>query len=257
MTSSGSIPLSEAISSLALFHGMESDLLHGIIASARETHFEKGAVFLEQGQPITRFYIILEGWCGASKVNSEGQESILQIFQRGDFLPETDSDVYGKLSPLNLQALTHVRVVMLSPSLIRSSMMNSKPFMANLLLAFVRRSQELRDHIEHLTLLDAEQRVGRFLLQMRFNTDAAGKEIILPFDKSLIASYLGIKAETLSRTLQSFKEKGFVIERNHLQVPDRQALCDYCDQATAHACRFSHLPECPNPVVENANNAVR
>jgi hypothetical protein len=104
----------------------------------------------------------------------------------------------------------------------------------------------LRNHIEQLTLHTAEERVGRFLLDQRLAAGESGKDITLPFDKSLIAGYLGIKPETLSRALQYFKDNGFIVDRNHLRMPDKNALCDYCDSITEQQCHRSHTDDCPN-----------
>lgn len=240
------LDVGEDIISLPLFQGMEADHLHGLVASARRTEFPKGTIFLGHGQPVTRFYIVLDGWCGASKCNPEGQDSILQIFHHGDFLPEPDHAVHMGISPTNLQALTAVRLLILSPRIIRAAMDHSGAFMANMLMVSVRRSHELRDHIEQLTLHNAEQRVGSFLLKMRFHTSVNGSDITLPFEKSFVAAYLGIKPETLSRILQFFREKGFMIERNHFILPDRQALCKYCNSFTSRSCRRAHTVDCPN-----------
>jgi len=238
---------SDVFATLPLFEGVKPVVLRDLSNSARTVVVDKGATFLTQGHAINRFFVVLEGWCGASKGNAEGQEAILQIFRRGDFLPEPDRLTATEPSRMNLVALTSARVLTLTPEGVRRAMDQSPVFAANLLSASVQRGQELRDHIEQLTLHSAEQRVGRFLLQMRFHNVATdGDDIVLPFDKALIAAYLGIKPETLSRTLQFFKESGFVIERNHLVVPDRQALCDYCDQATMRSCRFAHTDDCLN-----------
>ena len=242
----------DAIIKLPLFQGMESDLLHGLIASSRAVEFDKGTVFLAQGQAITRFYIIMDGWCGASRGNVSGQEAILQIFQRGDFLPEADGTLQPDHSPLNLQTLTPVHLLMIAPNIVRNALEHSKAFASNMLAASIHRCNELRDHVEQLTLHTAEERVGRFLLQMRSNDNTSESDIILPFDKSLIAAYLGIKPETFSRTLGFFKEQGFVVEGNHLHVPDRKALCEYCDFVTAQSCRMTHTEACP----ESASKAA-
>jgi CRP-like cAMP-binding protein len=236
----------EDILSLPLFQGVEADLVHGLAASARRAQHAKGTVFLAQGQPIARFYIVLEGWCGVSKCSPEGQDSILQVFRRGDFLPEPDHTGHVGKSPVNLQALSAVWLLMVSPSAVRNALERSKSFMANMLAVSIRRSQELRDHVEQLTLYNAEERVGRFLLQMRLYTSLNGSDITLPFDKSFVAAYLGIKPETLSRTLQFFRERGFMIERNHFVLPDRQALCAYCNSFTSRSCRRAHAADCPN-----------
>lgn len=243
---SAALASSDTISSLPLFAGMEKELLQGLIASARTVEQEKSAVFLVQNQPFTRFYIVLEGWCAVSKTNKDGQESILQILTRGDFLPEPEL-TQKDLSPFDVRALTHVSLVMLPPTIVRNALQHSPVFLKNMLEASVRRTQELRDHVEQLTLKTAEERVGRFLLQVRPDSPLDGCDITLPFDKNFIASYLGIKPETLSRALQSFKERGFVVDRHHIKAPHFESLCDFCDSTLADKCHHSHTDHCPNP----------
>ena len=237
-------PSPEVVLHLPLFRGMEAASLSALLAEARIEEYQKGAVFLAQGDLARRGYVVLNGWCGAVKGNVEGHESILQLFQTGDLFPESNSRAPVLASPVNFQALTPLRLLSLSPQAIHQILALSPVFSANMLACFTRQNEELRDHIEQLTLRSAEQRIGRFLLQIRFLHDDMGGNIVLPFDKFMIAAYLGIKPETLSRTLQFFKERGFVAERNHLIVPDRHALCDYCDQTTMQSCRFAHDDAC-------------
>jgi CRP-like cAMP-binding protein len=239
-----SVNLGKDFASLPVFQGVEAYILREMITSAHTAQYQKGAIFLAQGMEISRFYVVLEGWCGASKGNAEGQEAILQIFRRGDFLLEAAPTVLADISPMNLQALTPVHLLTLSPTSVLLAMEHSKIFMANMLAAGVRRCQELRNHIEQLALHNAEERVGRFLLQTRLNTNPEGNDLVLPFDKLLVAAYLGIKPETLSRVFQLFRKRGFVIERSHMTMPSRKALCGYCDFLTQHACPYAYSPEC-------------
>ena len=201
---------------------------------------------MSQNQPFTRFYIILDGWCAISKNNRDGQESILQILNQSEFLPEPEL-VSKDVCPFNVQSLTPVTLLMLPPNLVRNALQHSAAFMRNMLAASARRNQELRDHIEQLTLRSAEERVGRFMLQIRSQTNKRSLAVELPFDKLLIASYLGIKPETLSRTLQIFKERGFTVNRNHITAPDVEYLCNFCDSTLADQCKHAHTDECPNP----------
>lgn len=231
-------------SSLPIFQGVEPNVLGELLSTAHELKYPKGAVILEQGAPIAHSYIVLEGWCGAGKGNEEGQEAILQIFRRGDFLFDALAEIETDLSQINLQALTSVSLLVLSPQAIRSAGKRSITFMGNVLIASARRCRELREHIEHLTLYTAEQRMGRFLLQLRLNAISEGLDIVLPFDKSSIAAYLGIKPETLSRVLQTYRERGFKVERSHLTMPSQEALCGYCDKVTMRLCPFANTGLC-------------
>jgi len=242
--SSFSVNLLKEVSSLSVFQGVEPDILREMMTSAHVAQYQKGAILLAQGADVSRCYMMLEGWCGASKGNAEGQEALLQIFRRGDFLFELAPSMETDICPINLQALTPVHLLMLAPGTVRLAAEHSVAFMGNLLSASMRRCRDLRDHIEQLTLHNAEQRVGRFLLRLRFSENPEGKDIVLPIDKAHIAAYLGIKPETLSRVFQSFKEKGFTIDRSHLTLPSELALCGYCDKITMQSCPFVNTKDC-------------
>ena len=234
-----------ALQGLPLFCNLPGDIVQGLAVSGRFARHEKGDGIVAQGQALSRVYLLLDGWCGASKGNLEGQEAILHLYRSGDFMPDADMAGDGATPcPVTLQALTPVNLFMVPPRLIQNAAERVPAFAASLLAAANRRCQELRDHVEQLTLHTAEQRVGRFLLNVRSPHDQTGQDIVLPFEKAHIASYLGIKPETLSRVLQHFKENGFTIDRQHITLPARDALCDYCDAAAMKTCRFAHSKDC-------------
>jgi len=174
MISQTSVPpvSTQAFASLPLFRGVEGIILKNLATASRLAQHEKGAVFLTQGQPVNHSYIVLEGWCGASKGNLEGHESILQIFRQGDVLPEPEISPTPQSATLNLVALTPARLLSLPLTALRSALDQSPALASNMLAASFQRCQSLRDHIEQLTLHNAEQRVGHFLLQIRFDTSA-------------------------------------------------------------------------------------
>lgn len=230
---------------LRIFQGIEPEILRELMGSAHTAQFQKGAVFLAQGEPVSRNYIVLEGWCGASRGNPDGQESLLQLFHHGDLLLDPAPRGTSEICPFNLQALTPVRLLALAAGALRLAIERSHALAANLLTASLRAGQQMRDHIDQLTLHTAEQRVGRFLLQTLFGAGAESSDIVLPFDKALIAAYLNIKPETFSRMLQNFRKQGFVIERSHIKLPSRTALCAYCDKTLLRACPVALLRGCP------------
>lgn len=113
------------------------------------------------------------------------------------------------------------------------------------------RSQALISQFEQLTLKTVTQRVGWFLLKLFLENGERTKQIKLPYDKSLIAGFLGMKPETFSRTLQALKEHGIHIDRNVITLPDVYALCDFCDADLASKCSRAGTKECPNPDCTN------
>ncbi|MDD3030036.1 MAG: Crp/Fnr family transcriptional regulator [Alphaproteobacteria bacterium] len=239
-----SVDLCKELSALPLFLGVDQSLVHDLVASAHTVPYQKGATFVSIGDEVLHFTLVLEGWCAAGKGNPEGQEAFLQLFRRGDFLVELTPDGLAPLSSVNIQALTPVRLLSIAPSAIRSVGERAPSFLVNMLTATMRWCQDMRTHIEQLTLLNAEERVGRFLLHLWLTSGAEGRDVVLPFDKAAMASYLGIKPETLSRVFQTFRRHGFIIGRSHLTLPSSEALCSFCDRAARRSCPFVSAGGC-------------
>ena len=71
-------------------------------------------------------------------------------------------------------------------------------------MAMYRRKQE--HELEHRDVQNAPQRIGCFLLRLCRHHDDVSAILHLPYDKSLIATRLGMKAETFSRALSRLRQ---------------------------------------------------
>lgn len=236
----------DRIAPLPLFAGLDEATVQDILKYARITNHAKGAMIFMQGEQPSRFYIILEGWVKLFKGNIEGEESILQVLGVGDNLLETVifSDA---VMPVNAQAVDSVKLLSIPASILREKLRQNNTLAVNMLSTVSGRSQALISQFEQLTLKSVTQRVGWFLLKLFLESGDRTHNLKLPYDKSLIAGYLGMKPETFSRTLQALKERGIDIEKNTVNLPDVFALCDFCDPEVAERCTRHHTPECPNP----------
>jgi CRP-like cAMP-binding protein len=231
---------------LPLFAGLDDATVQDILKYARITNHAKGAMIFMQGEQPSRFYIILEGWVKLFKGNIEGEESILQVLGVGDNLLETV--IFSDASlPVNAQAVDSVKLLSIPASILREKLRQNNTLAVNMLSTVSGRSQALISQFEQLTLKTVTQRVGWFLLKLFLESGDRTSNLKLPYDKSLIAGYLGMKPETFSRTLQALKERGIDIEKNSVNLPDVFALCDFCDPEVAERCTRHHTPECPNP----------
>lgn len=237
-------PTSINPATLSIFEGVEPGLTQSLLAAATFSHLNKGEIILRAEEPVLRYCILLEGWACLRKGNAEGQESVLHILGPNDFFPEPSRD-NDNVYRANIETLSPVTVLSIPATLVRSVCERSAAFAANLLKISGQRTQQLLDHIEHLTLRDAEHRVGWFILRMRDLTGGDKHNISLPFEKAVIASYLGIKPETLSRVLQHLKQNGFSVNRNKITLPHKRALCSFCDAPIAGQCDHVNEPDCP------------
>ena len=88
----------------------------------------------------------------------------------------------------------------------------------------------VRDHGVMLLLgsMRAEERLAVFLLNLLQRLHARGfsrSEVLLRMSREEIGSYLGLKLETVSRTLSKFAEDGILdVQQRHLRILDVDAL---------------------------------
>ena len=88
----------------------------------------------------------------------------------------------------------------------------------------------VREHglMAMLGSMNAEERVATFLLNLSHRLKARGyspREFHLRMSRADIGSYLGMKLETVSRTLSSFDQQGLLaVDKKHLRIVDFERL---------------------------------
>ena len=230
---------------LPLFEGISTDILRAFLGQAHSVKFNKGQICLMQGEAATRFYIILEGWAKTIKSTPDGKELVLNLLGRGDALMET-ATAGSRRCPATVLAASKMKLLSVPSSVLREYLDRNHRLAANMMEAAANQTQTLISQMEQLMLRDAPQRVGWFLLRFHLLAGRKSDKITLPFDKTVIASYLGIKPETLSRTLGFFRTKGFVMHNHTVVMPDSHALCAFCTPELAQNCSRIETNECPH-----------
>ena len=92
--------------------------------------------------------------------------------------------------------------------------------------------------IEQLQVRSGTQRVADFLLKLCPAEDGPA-EIALPYDKSLIASRLGMKPESFSPPLARLRDLGVCSDRSHVSIADAAVLAEYCAGGSLPSSRRS------------------
>ena len=231
------------IMALPLFRGLSESQLRNLLKGSRISELDKNTPFMTQGDPLTRFVVLIDGWAKTTKESAEGQEAILQIIGKKEALYDVNC-LSSTLTPLNAKTITKCKILSLSLPVLRDHISRNHKLSQNILTATTNRLQRLVSQYEQITLKNATQRVGWFLVNLHLETGLEGAPLKLPFDKALIASYLNIKPETFSRALQHFKKEGFVIEKDQVILPNISALCKYCDPEMALRCGRAEAANC-------------
>jgi len=240
------------IQSLPVFSKLSEKDLAQLLKHADIRSYDKGKLLFMQGETLSRYYLILEGWVKLYKSTNSGDEAVLQMLSAGDSLME--AAVFLNIpSIVNAQVVQTTKLLSLPAPIIRQNMADNKNLALNMIGGLSMRSQGLIRQIEHSRLKTATERVGWFLLKLGMEqTGGKGSAITLPYDKSTIASYLDMTPETFSRTLKRFKNRGFSIHNDKITKPDPKALCTFCDEPLSEACIFKDQEACPQTYLNNS-----
>lgn len=234
------------IEELPFFINLPEHITTGLLQHAQVREYKKGKLLFLEGEVSSRLHIILSGWVKLFKGTSSGDETVLQMLTSGDMVAESAVFLNANY-PVSAQVAKKAVVLTLPAPIIRERIKQHNELALKVLDGISKHSHSLIQDFENIRLKPATERVGWFLLKLLLDQGKVPDLIELPYDKSLIASYLDMKPETFSRTLKRFKDNGFQINKNSVILPNISALCGFCDHDLAPACDKHKTPACPNP----------
>lgn len=207
---------------LPLFDGLDHDMLVRLLEQARVESWPRGSLLFRQDEPATHFYVILVGWVKLFRGGSEGQESVVHVFTRGESFAEA-AIFAGRLYPVSATVADTSRLLAV-PAEPFLRVIESEPAVArNMLAAMSRHLRQLVTRLEQLQAHSAPERVATFLVGIA--PEASGAvELRLPIDKALIAARLGMQPETLSRAFARLRKEGIEVYGDRIHVPDMERL---------------------------------
>lgn len=238
------------IEQMPFFIDLPEPIVASLLRHAQVKEYKKGKLLFLEGEPSSRLHIILNGWVKLFKGTASGEETILQMLTGGDMVAE--SAVFLNASyPVSAQVAKTAVILTVPATVIRERIKKHNELALKVLDGISKHSHNLIQEFENIRLKPATERVGWFLLKLLLDQGKVPDLIELPYDKSLIASYLDMKPETFSRTLKRFKNNGFVVNKSSVILPDITSLCGFCDHDLANTCEKHSTADCPNPTCSN------
>lgn len=181
-------------------------------------HVAAGRAIMAEGEPNDSLYVITGGSFRLSKLLEDGRRQVTGFLFPGDFVGVRAT----KANAYTAEALEE-SLVCFFPHKFLDDIAADAPGVKDRLIA---RGQteyhKAQDHIVLLGKKSAEERVVSFihLVDRAIGEDAGpGKRRVpLPMPRQDIADYLGLRLETLSRTLTSLKREGRLFDLTRHEV---------------------------------------
>ena len=215
------------LKSLPFFKGLSDvDMDYLVQSACTKTYPKKSSVFI-QGDTANRFFVVMSGWVKLYQLTSEGAESVLALFTRGDTFGEAllfDSSSY----PYNAATVQTAKIIEIPIKVLKDCTERNLDFSLRLMKTMSHHIQRLQLENEHLSVMTTTQRVGCFLMQMCLGMEICAGHLKFPYDKHLAAARLGMQPETFSRALKDLQKIGVQIVKNDIMIQDHNALEEFC-----------------------------
>jgi len=218
------------------FRNLSSTTIDELFRLSNLKSYKKGSLLFLEGEPATRIYVVISGWVKIYKSTADGNETVEQMLSSGNLVIESsifNNDKHFSSAQISNEA----KLLSFPASIYRNLLQKDLALALNSLKYLSQTSRTYLNQIDNNRLKSSKERVGWFLLK-QFIEQKNPNTILLPYEKTIIASLLDMKPETFSRSLKSFKNSGLSSERHQIQIKDIKMLCNYCDTDLATHCQF-------------------
>lgn len=205
------------------------DRLEELVRQADIKPCQKGKILFVHGDQATRFYLIKSGWVKLFRETIDGAQAVVDILPAGHIFGETaifEEDVY----PYSAEVVESSEIISLPLPVLKTEIEDNNKLALSMLSSMARYRRQQDQEIEHRSIQNASQRIGCFLLRLVRQNENGAITIHLPYDKTLVASRLGMQPETFSRALAKLRN------RTGIRVKGATVEMDSLDQLTDYSC---------------------
>lgn len=190
---------------------------------------EKGKILFIHEDKAERFFLIRNGWVKLFRETLDGAQAVVDILPQGHIFGET-SIFQDDLYPYSAESAELCTLVSMPLSLLKTEIESNSKLALSMLSSMARYRRRQDQELEHRTLQTAPQRIGCFLLRLADQASEGSVTIHLPYDKTLLASRLGMQPETFSRALAKLKEA------TGIDIKGATVHMESLDQLIAYSC---------------------
>lgn len=206
---------------LPLFRDMLQANFEQLMQGAYAQNFPAGVELIRQGDPADFLHIVIEG---AVELFAEWGESAcaMAIVQPvGTFI--LAACIKDAPYLMSARTLEKSRIIMVPAPDLRAVFRRDPEFAVSTITELAGCYRAVVRHAKGLKLRNSRERVAAYMVKhLRRAAQHTGFD--LPVEKRLIASYLGMTPENLSRTLRQLEADGLHISGNRVTVTDYDRL---------------------------------
>ncbi|SMN14757.1 Hcp transcriptional regulator HcpR (Crp/Fnr family) [uncultured Candidatus Thioglobus sp.] len=221
---------------LPIFQGLNEGQLKALFGTMQVKQHYKGEMVTFNAAKHSKLYINFDGLFKLTKINECGDEIVLRIVDKKSIVSPMH---FSKFYNITADFIRNTTLFYFPEEAIKKMMKDNHQFSLNIIQYLSENAQALMLSVEVLQLKAAKEKVGWYLVHAKINNSFK-----LPYPKSLIAAYLGMKPESFSRALNALKKDGITLENKKILLDNGDELCGYCDPVTGADCPSFKTDRC-------------
>jgi CRP-like cAMP-binding protein len=162
---------------------------------------EKGSILLRQGEICLHSFFVSKGLLRSYTIDETGKEHIIQFAPENWIISDRSSSYFNEPSQLFIDAIEDTEIVFIDKNFIEAAAEISPSFRQQDNFALHNHIHQLQKRVNLLLGATAEQRYLDFI--------TIYPSLTLRIPQWMIASYLGITPETLSRVRKELAKRNF------------------------------------------------
>ncbi|MCA0423330.1 MAG: cyclic nucleotide-binding domain-containing protein [Proteobacteria bacterium] len=214
----------EKLKCLKIFRGVMENTFQRAIAPSFLQSFPAGTILLEESKPADFLYIVLDGLVEMSS-SATGEETVIEILGPVNLFilaAVLNNDVCLQ----SARTLTPARILMVPATLIRELLGEDHDFMRAVVFELASAYRRTVKELKNQKLRRGTERLANWLLREERHQGGDGR-LTIPYEKRILATYLGMTAENLSRGFSALAAHGVNIKGLQIDIVDIGKLTDY------------------------------
>jgi CRP/FNR family transcriptional activator FtrB len=211
------LPLLRALPASSRTELLQNAVLHAVAA---------GTILFEQGEMPTFQHVVLAGSAHLLGRSSSGREVLIEVVEPPDLVIPA-AVVRGSPYLMRARVPEPSRFLLIHAGVFRRAVLREPLLAQEVIGSLAGQFRRLVRQIKNLKLRTASERVGCYLLALS-TRQGTPHRAILPYEKNLIASELGITRESFSRALSALQAEGITVQGETIAIRDAKHLAAAC-----------------------------
>jgi CRP/FNR family transcriptional activator FtrB len=185
-----------------------------------------GTVLFEQGEVPTFQHVVLAGSVHLLGRSSAGHEVLIEVVEPPDLIIPA-AVATGSPYLMRARVPEPSRLLLIHAGVFRNTLQREPLLAQQVIGSLAMQFRRLVRQLKNLKLRTGTERVGCYLLVLS-RRQGTPHRAILPYEKNLIASELGMTRESFSRGLSALQAEGVTVRDETITIRDPKHLATVC-----------------------------